>query len=199
MTKYPVTNQKTKKKPWNRQAFTERDWKYLYHNVQGLYIQGMSTYGAFIFYALSKFLIIPNIKKKNWSSLEVQWIWICLLMQGARVWSLVWEDSTCQEAIKPMCHYWAHGLEFSATTTEPACSDYWSPRASSPCSSTVKPLQWEQRPLLTTVRESPRKESNEDPAQQKNQVLKERIMLRNCTNEQHAMTSPHNLLRWVWG
>ena len=171
MTKYPVTNQKTKKKPWNRQAFTERDWKYLYHNVQGLYIQGMSTYGAFIFYALSKFLIIPNIKKKNWTSLEVQWIWICLLMQGARVWSLVWEDSTCQEAIKPMCHYWAHGLEFSATTTEPACSDYWSPR----------------------------KESNEDPAQHKNQVLKERIMLRNCTNEQHAMTSPHNLLRWDWG
>ena len=24
-------------------------------------------------------------------------------------------------------------------------------------------------------------------------------MLRNCTNEQRATTSPHNLLRWVWG
>ena len=33
-------------------------------------------------------------------------------MQGTWVRSLVWEDSTCHGATKPMCHsYWAHALE----------------------------------------------------------------------------------------
>ena len=42
----------------------------------------------------------------------VQWLGIHLPMQGTQVQSLVWEDSTCQGATKPMHHsYWAHALE----------------------------------------------------------------------------------------
>ena len=40
--------------------------------------------------------------KKTWTSLVAQWARICLPMQGTPVQSLVWEDSTCQGATKPM-------------------------------------------------------------------------------------------------
>ena len=47
--------------------------------------------------------------KCNFSiSRVVPWIRICLPMQATWVWSLVWEDSTCCRAAKPVCHnYWA--------------------------------------------------------------------------------------------
>ena len=46
------------------------------------------------------------------TSLMVQWLRIHLPMQGTQVWSLVWKDSTCLGATKPMCHnYWASALE----------------------------------------------------------------------------------------
>ena len=38
------------------------------------------------------------------TSLEDQWIRICLPMQGTRVQSLVGEDSTCHGAPKPVSH-----------------------------------------------------------------------------------------------
>ena len=38
------------------------------------------------------------------TSLVVQWIRICLPMQGTQVQSLVWEDPTRCRATKPMCH-----------------------------------------------------------------------------------------------
>ena len=41
------------------------------------------------------------------ASLLVQWLWICLAMQGTLVLSLIWEDPTCPN-YKPVCHnYWA--------------------------------------------------------------------------------------------
>ena len=39
-----------------------------------------------------------------WTSLVVEWIKICLPMQGTQVWSLVWEDLTCHGATKPESH-----------------------------------------------------------------------------------------------
>ena len=42
------------------------------------------------------------------ASLVVQWIRICLAMQGTQVWSLAWEDSMCHRAVK-----------WSSTTTKP--------------------------------------------------------------------------------
>ena len=53
------------------------------------------------------------------TSLVVQWLRICLPMQGTWVWALVWEDPTCCRATKPVCHkYWAYALE-------PASHNYW--------------------------------------------------------------------------
>ena len=43
-----------------------------------------------------------------WASLVVQWLRICLPMQGTRVRALVWEDPTCHGATRPVSHnYWA--------------------------------------------------------------------------------------------
>ena len=38
------------------------------------------------------------------TSLVVQWLRVHLPMQGIQVRSLVWEDSTCLEATKLVCH-----------------------------------------------------------------------------------------------
>ena len=48
-----------------------------------------------------------NIKKKKkwgWIFLMIQWLVIFLPMQGTWVQSLVWEDSTCLGATKPVGH-----------------------------------------------------------------------------------------------
>ena len=44
------------------------------------------------------------IIKKSRASLVVQWLRICLLMQGTRVRALVWEDPTCHGAAGPVSH-----------------------------------------------------------------------------------------------
>ena len=38
------------------------------------------------------------------ASLVAQWLRICLPMQGTRVRALVWEDSTCRGATRPVSH-----------------------------------------------------------------------------------------------
>ncbi|KAJ8793530.1 hypothetical protein J1605_019364 [Eschrichtius robustus] len=38
------------------------------------------------------------------ASLVVQWLRICLLMQGTRLRALVWEDPTCRGATGPVSH-----------------------------------------------------------------------------------------------
>ena len=52
------------------------------------------------------------------TSLTVQWLRICLPIQGTWVWSLVLEDSTCHRAAKPAHNYWACVLELSSAATE---------------------------------------------------------------------------------
>ena len=44
------------------------------------------------------------IKKTTRASLVVQWLRICLLMQGTQVRALVWEDPTCCGATRPVNH-----------------------------------------------------------------------------------------------
>ena len=78
--------------------------------------------------AWSPDILIFLIKKlwRSWASLVVQWLRIHLPMQETQVWSLVWEDPTCQGANKPMCHsYWACSLE-------PGNCNCWSPRTLEP-------------------------------------------------------------------
>ena len=46
-----------------------------------------------------------NIQKSvAGASLVVQWLRICLLVQGTWVRALVWEDPTCRGATKPVSH-----------------------------------------------------------------------------------------------
>ena len=44
------------------------------------------------------------IKKSTRASLVVQWLGVCLPMQGTRVRALVWEDPTCCGANGPVSH-----------------------------------------------------------------------------------------------
>ena len=85
-----------------------------------------------------------------WASLLVWWLRICLEMQGTPVQSLVWEDSTCPGATKPVHpNYWASALP-------PTCYNYWAsvlqllkPMSSRACApKPEKPLQWEAHALL---------------------------------------------------
>ena len=73
---------------------------------------------------------VCNKDPQSWASLVVQWLRICLEMQGTLVRSLVQEDPTCREATKSVCHnYWACALE-------PTCHSNWSPVPWSLCSVT---------------------------------------------------------------
>ena len=47
---------------------------------------------------------VLTIKERYRASLVVQWLRICLLMQGTRVRALVWEDPTCRGAAGPVSH-----------------------------------------------------------------------------------------------
>ena len=44
------------------------------------------------------------LKYSPGASLVVQWLRVCLLMQGTRVRALVWEDPTCRGATRPVSH-----------------------------------------------------------------------------------------------
>ena len=68
-------------------------------------------------------MLIITIKNHiTGASLVAQWLRIRLPMQGTWVRALVWEDSTCRGATKPMCcNYWACESQLlcpCATTTE---------------------------------------------------------------------------------
>ena len=90
---------------------------------------------------------------KAWATLAVQWLRICLEMKGTLVRSLVWEDLTCLEATKPVCHnYWAH-------VTEPVLCNKRSHRSE-------KPILRNQGMTLAPNRRKP-VISSEDPAQPK--------------------------------
>ena len=47
---------------------------------------------------------LTEYSKSPRASLVVQWLRICLLMQGTRVRALVWEDPTCRGATGPVSH-----------------------------------------------------------------------------------------------
>ena len=91
-------------------------------------------------------LKIADHQNDHWrTSLVVQWLRICLPIQGTRVWSRVLEDSSC-EATEPVHrNYWAD-------TLEPRSPKYWSPRTQSLCSEAREATT--MRSLHTTARES---------------------------------------------
>ena len=68
--------------------------------------------------------LVPTIQMRIETFLVVQWLRICLSLQGKRVQSLVREDSTCLGATKPVRHNcWAYAQP------ERACVLRWRPNA----------------------------------------------------------------------
>ena len=57
-----------------------------------------------IYLITSYFFFYAYLKYIERASLVAQWLRVCLPMQGTWVRSLVWEDSTCHGASKPMSH-----------------------------------------------------------------------------------------------
>ena len=51
----------------------------------------------------TKFITITkHVKFNPRTFLVVQWLGICLPVEGTQVWSLIWEDSTCCRAAEPV-------------------------------------------------------------------------------------------------
>ena len=73
----------------------------------------------------------PTSKLCMSTSLMVQWIRICLPMQGTQVRSLIQEDPPCRGTVKPVCNsYWAQVptawvLQQEKPLTWEACSVQW--------------------------------------------------------------------------
>ena len=81
------------------------------------------------------------------ASLVVQWLRICLPMQGTWVRALVWEDPTCHGATGPMSHnYWACASGACAPNKRGRDSERPAHRD-------------EEWPPLATTRENPRTET----------------------------------------
>ena len=120
----------------NLYVYPERNYFFPSKNVSALVLRNDIDGKHHLFWdktawpgRISRGLRWPSRYSLTWSqpkhtmgvSLVVQWLKICLAMQGTEVRSLVWEDSTCCRTTKPMYpNYWAHALE-------PVSHNYWSP------------------------------------------------------------------------
>ena len=94
---------------------------------------------AKILHFLWKTLLFPIKNAAFGASLVVQWLRICLPMQGTRVRALVWEDPTCRGATRPVRHnYWACILE-------PVSHNYWACASGACAAQQERPRQWEAR------------------------------------------------------
>ena len=100
------------------------------------------------------------LQNRNRTVLVVQWLGICLPMQGTWVRSLAWEDSTCPRA--------------STETTTTEAQALWSPWSATREATAMRSPHTttrEKAPLMATRRKPSR--SNEDPLQPKiNKYLK---------------------------
>ena len=89
------------------------------------------------------------------TSLVVQWLGVCLPIQGTRVRALVWEDPTCHGAAKPMCHkYWACALEPMSHNCWARVPQLLKPMHLEPPCSTGEATA--MRSLCTTMKSNPR-------------------------------------------
>ena len=55
-------------------------------------------------YERACYIIVALLRTVSRASQVVQWLRICLPMQGTQVRALVWEDPTCRGATRPVCH-----------------------------------------------------------------------------------------------
>ena len=62
--------------------------------------------------------------RSPWISPVIQWLRMCLSVQGTRVWPLVREDPICLKATKPAHHkYWTCALEPMACNMRSHCNE----------------------------------------------------------------------------
>ena len=88
-----------------------------------------------------------KVNKKCRASLVVQWLRICLPMQGTWVQFLVWEDPTCCGAMKPMCQsHWPLLLSLWAATITPACPGAHTLSLEKLSQQEARELQWRVAP-----------------------------------------------------
>ena len=131
---------------------------------------------------------LRDINTTSRTSLVVQWIGICLSMQGTQVWSLIWEDFTCHGQLKPTCHSdWA-------CTLKPMSSNYRACVLQLPKPTCLEPVLYskrshrnekpvhctEERPLLSATRESPHTSTKT----QQNQKLHNKLLKKKTKNSQ---------------
>ena len=92
----------------------------------------------------------------------VQWLRMCLSIQGTWVWSLVQEDTTCQGATKLMCHkYWSLRVASTEAHVPGACAPQEKPpqweactpqqKVAPTCHSQRKPAH-QPRPFTATIK-----------------------------------------------
>ena len=80
----------------------------------------------------------------------MQWVWICLPMQGTQVQSLVQEDPTCRGAAKPVHHNcWACALE-------PMSHNCWAQALQLLKPACLEPVLCNKRSPYTATKSSPR-------------------------------------------
>ena len=100
-----------------------------------------------LYHGLERFMALKKKKEKRKGDMVTQWIRSCLPVQGTQVGSLVWEDSTCHRATRPLHNYWACALE-------PMSYNSWSLGAQSPFSATRETTT--KRSPCTSMKSSPR-------------------------------------------
>ena len=108
----------------------------------------------------------PPWKFKGRTSLVVQWLRICLPMQGTRVQSLVQEDPTCHRTTKPVCHnYWACMPQLlKPVLLEPMLHNKRNHHNEKPTHRS------EESPPLATTRESPQAATKTPHSQKKRKI-----------------------------
>ena len=99
---------------WNNTTFIYKQHTYLTSGNWKTFLM-LRKYLSFCLFFINHSITLnikamaQSINLELGSALVFQWLRICLPMQGTQIWSLVWEDSTCCRATKPLRHnYIAH-------------------------------------------------------------------------------------------
>ena len=135
-----------------------------------------------------------------WTSLVVRWIRIRLPTQRTQVLSLVWEDSMCHRAAKPLSHdYGAHGPQIRSPRT--SISRVHTPRV---CASQQErppggqPWASPQRAAPIHCNQGSPVRGREDPAQPKSKTVSEICSLDTETHHVGWWDSLHRGSHAVW-